>query len=100
MITVVTNYSHTASTSRGYYLRAMFISFRASDHAVTIRGQQLFEDRVYSKKHSTYVLLHVPTLIVLQFSLRKVSLSNAYTNAVSAPDVCGPEVIKFILLEY
>lgn len=35
----------------------------------------------------------VPTLIVLQFSLRKVSLSNAYTNAVSAPDVCGPEVI-------
>lgn len=44
-----------------------------------------------------YVLLHVPTLIVLQFSLRKVSLSNAYTNAVSAPDVCGPEVITGIL---
>ena len=55
LLTIVINYSHTcacaAYTSHGYYLRAAFISVRASDCAAIIRGQLLFEGSVYLKKY-------------------------------------------------
>ena len=40
-------------SSCGYYSRAVFISLRAPDCAATIRGRQLFEGGVYSKKYGT-----------------------------------------------
>ena len=47
-MTVIRNCSHTcapaAYTSCGYYSRAAFNSFRASDGAATIRGRRLFEE--------------------------------------------------------
>ena len=47
LVTVVRKYS-----SCSYYLRAAFISLRASDCAATIQGQRLFEAGVYSKQYS------------------------------------------------
>ena len=41
-----------AFTSRGYYLRVAFISFRVSDCAGTIRGRLLFEGGDYSRAGS------------------------------------------------
>ena len=50
LVTVVRNYSDAcacaACTSCGYYSRAAFFSFRASDCVATIRGWQLFKGAV------------------------------------------------------
>ena len=55
----VRNCSHMcacgAYSSYGYYLRAAFVSLRASDCAATIRGQRLFEGGVCSKKYSRHI---------------------------------------------
>ena len=51
MVIVIRNYSHTCAcavyTSRGYCLRAAFISFRAFNYAATIWGWWLFEGGDY-----------------------------------------------------
>ena len=46
---------HATYTSHGYYLKAVFILFRASNCAATIRGQRLFEGGVYIQRNTVPV---------------------------------------------
>ena len=64
MVTIARNHSHTCApamfTSRGYYSR-WFISFRALDCAVIIRGRQLFEGGNYLRVASIRMnTVHMP----------------------------------------
>ena len=62
LVTVVRKYSQASAcaaySSCSYYLRAAFISLRASDCAATIQGQRLFEAGVYSKQYSIWLCTH------------------------------------------
>ena len=92
MVTVVRNYlqtcSHAAYTNCGYYSRAAFILFRASDCAATIRGRHLscselltvrllFEGGVYSKKYSSWISHSAPPLSDTSIAQRRLACTSA-----------------------
>ena len=90
IVTVVRNHSHTCAcavfTSRGYYLRAVFISFRASDCAATIRGWRLAS----IWRNMAFITIHFNTCThtcnfvssVLRALFFVLSCSNAVRNVV------------------